>query len=259
MRKIELEERKKLQLDILLKVHKFCEQNKIIYFLSSGTLIGAVRHNGYIPWDDDIDIAMPRPDYERFMGNFQDENLVAKDYKHDRSWPYLFAKVYDRRTIQFEKFVDYKDLGVNIDLFPIDGISSNSFMREIIYKFMTWEVFVAWHRIAPISGKYSGFRCIEKILSYMFPIKLMIKLRRKLIEQFCYESSKFVSSLSTTTERRTCFKEWFEGVVQLPFEGYLLNAPIGYHDWLTTVFGDYMTLPPVEKRHLHNVEAYWKD
>lgn len=259
MRKIKLEERKKLQLEILLKVHEFCEQNNITYFLSSGTLIGAVRHKGYIPWDDDIDIAMPRPDYEKFMNIFKDENLIAKDYKRDKSWPYFLAKICDRRTLLIEKNVNYKDLGVNIDLFPIDGVSDNSLMREVIYRFMNFEVIIVWHRVTPIIGKVSVLRYIEKFISFLFPIKSIIKLRRKLIEKYSYESSKYVSSLSTTTERKTYKKEWFEEIIKLPFEGYMLNAPVGYHDWLRTVFGDYMTLPPVEERIIHNVEAYWKD
>lgn len=138
---IELKELKQIQLDILKYVHEFCVQNDIRYFLVYGTLIGAVRHQGYIPWDDDIDICMPRPDYERFLKLFNKNKsgYQVNAFELNDNFPYTFGKVEDLNTTFIEK-TDYSfPMGVNIDVFPIDGINNDAklikkqiFLRKII-------------------------------------------------------------------------------------------------------------------------------
>ena len=118
----DIHELRQLQMGILDHVHAFCEANGLTYFLSSGMLIGAVRHGGYIPWDDDIDIYMPRCDYERFLQIYSDPSGVyrAIDPQRDPKYYYTFAKVIDQRTLMLEKEVKGYEIGVYIDIFPLD-------------------------------------------------------------------------------------------------------------------------------------------
>lgn len=124
MKKIETEEMKKLELDMLIDVAKFCDENDIRYYLSGGTLLGAVRHKGFIPWDDDIDISMPRPDYLKFVSTYNGSSefyQVQSIENNDKYWR-TFAKVFDTRTYLKEDAIRMpKDgNGVFIDIFPID-------------------------------------------------------------------------------------------------------------------------------------------
>lgn len=118
----------------LLKIFiDFCDKNKLTYFLVGGTLLGAIRHKGFIPWDDDIDVAMPREDYDKFIvlasKHFtKDKDVFFQNYRTDKYYPYVFSKLRDSNTTFIEKIYKHVDMnhGVYIDIFPIDGISKNS-------------------------------------------------------------------------------------------------------------------------------------
>ena len=118
---INVEELKHIQLDMLSDIAEFCEQNNIKYFLAYGTLIGAIRHKGYIPWDDDIDICMPRPDYDKFLSlyNKKDSAYKAVAFELDENYKLPFAKVNDTRTVMWETMYDQDVFGVYIDVFPL--------------------------------------------------------------------------------------------------------------------------------------------
>ena len=125
MRELELEEIRNIQLDILKRVAGFCEEHCLRYFLYHGTLIGAIRHKGYIPWDDDIDIARPRPDYEKFINTFNgyDENLTVYDCTQNKKYNYLVAKVSYKKSLLLEYTnISFNDMGINIDIYPLDGL-----------------------------------------------------------------------------------------------------------------------------------------
>ena len=123
----DIQELRNIQMAILDNVHQFCEQHHLLYFLSSGTLIGAVRHKGYITWDDDIDIYMPRADYERFLQLYQDSQGIFKaiDPNRDSDYYYTFAKVIDTRTLMIEKETKGFEIGVYMDIFPVDYVTDN--------------------------------------------------------------------------------------------------------------------------------------
>jgi lipopolysaccharide cholinephosphotransferase len=134
MKKIENDELKELQLDMLKNVAEFCKERGIQYSLAFGTLLGAVRHKGFIPWDDDIDICMPRPSYDRFVQEYEDSEGIYEclTFEKDNKFLFPFAKVSDRRTVALEqaRFVDkYSKLGVNIDIFPVDGARTDDLFQ----------------------------------------------------------------------------------------------------------------------------------
>lgn len=119
MKEMTLQELHEVQLAMLDAVDNYCRLNHLRYSLGGGTLLGAVRHHGYIPWDDDIDIMMPRPDYEKFMRYFKHEYYKLYDYRTDDTCGFSFAKLIDTRTIVQEYTITYS---VFIDIFPIDGL-----------------------------------------------------------------------------------------------------------------------------------------
>ena len=137
MKKIEdIQELRQIQMGILDEVHQFCEQHGLRYFLSSGTLIGAVRHRGYIPWDDDIDIYMPRQDYEQFLLTYTDAKGIyrAINPATEPHYYYTFAKVVDQRTRMVEKETEGYEIGVYLDIFPVDYVTDNLSRRERVFR-----------------------------------------------------------------------------------------------------------------------------
>jgi len=142
MKSVNVNELREIQLSILDSVAEFCEKNNIKYFLAYGTLIGAVRHKGYIPWDDDIDIIMPRTDYEKFINDF---NNFSNDYKvytvNNTEWfPFPYAKVSYENSIIKELSDNMKNhnIGINIDLFPIDGVPKDEKLIKKHLRRLQW-------------------------------------------------------------------------------------------------------------------------
>ena len=128
MKEIGIEELKRIQIGILKHLDAFCNENNLKYFMCGGTLLGAVRHKGFIPWDDDIDIMMKREDYDKLIELYpknDNSNFKLFSYELDKSFPYPFAKMDDFRTIFEEEINDSYKIGVNIDIFPIDYITED--------------------------------------------------------------------------------------------------------------------------------------
>ena len=134
MKEITIEERKTISLEILSEIHDFCEKNNICYFLDYGTLLGAVRHKGYIPWDDDIDISMKRDDYERFLKTFCSSKYEIANYRDKKFFAIQFSKVYDKKT--FGILLDKINLnyGVAVDVFPLDEIPEQDNEQKVILR-----------------------------------------------------------------------------------------------------------------------------
>lgn len=265
MRKIELEELKQIQLQILDEVVAFCDKHQIRYFLMAGTLLGAVRHQGYIPWDDDIDIGMLREDYERFLELYSKEQGDYYIYTH-RLKPkctFPFMKVCLKNTLVKEELLGTdEEYGINIDIFPIDSISSKDggeVVREILSLLRQRHLKVAnlsayWEK----RDKLFLVRAILKgALSFISYEKIFTKIDLILQKEAKYSSTYKGNILWGYGERELVNPNIFEKFVQVTFEGKQYLAPEKYDDWLTAVYGDYMQLPPAEKRvSNHTIEAF---
>ncbi|WP_281522042.1 LicD family protein [Dubosiella newyorkensis] len=271
MIEIDLQQQKQIMIDILIKIDEFCNKNNINYFLADGTMIGAARHKGFIPWDDDIDIIMPRPDYELFIKKFPGsyENLsLATPY--DEFPLYYYVKVYDRRTLKIEE-IDYgihKPFGIDIDVFPIDGESDryDRFIKDFYKRKKILDTYcriIAYRDNRECSFKQKIKNIVVETWKKMFApdIKDLIKKYNRLATKYDYNSSAYVGELSVyggKTSRHK--KEIFNDYALVEFEGYKFRAPIDYKTYLTDKYGDYMKLPPENERITHhNYKAYWKD
>lgn len=267
MERIGKEDLIKTQLNILKKVASFCQERKINYSLYGGTLLGAVRHKGYIPWDDDIDISMPRPDYERFIREFHligDPNLKIHDPTVDKNYPYPFIKVSDERTLFVESSEINYALGVNIDIFPIDGLPiSEKKLNALMKRSTFYRGLIDMKRIKIRKDREihkNLFLIISRTLLYMIPIRFLIKQIHKLTTQYDYEYSSFIGNIVWGYgSKERCMKAFYNDYTFLEFEGDYFQTMSGYDGYLTNVFGDYMQLPPKEKQMAHHsYDAFYK-
>ena len=255
----------KQELEILIKFAKYCEKYNLRYFLAYGTLIGSIRHKGFIPWDNDVDVVMPRPDYDQFMKLVKEENIGeyfrVLDYHDVHTFP--FAKVIDTRTKLSEKYLITDTLGVYIDVFPLDGMPDNEKKRKrlekkaaIYYKLYAF----ANYRFGEGSTKLKKF-----VKNVMYPFSRLISSKwiceklDKLCEKYPYDQSEFVTNIVWGYLPSECIsKEVFEAVDEGEFEGHFFKIPKGGGKWLNRIYGDYMKLPPEEERIIHYFEAEWK-
>jgi len=259
MKKIDdIQELRQIQMGILDEVHRYCEAHGLRYFLSSGTLIGAVRHKGYIPWDDDIDIYMPRKDYEAFLQSYSDPNGIyrAINPATESHYYYTFAKVVDQRTHMVEKETEGYQIGVYMDIFPVDYVTEDLQQRQQVFK--QKKLLYKIRRC-----KISNTNPLQSRLAYLvykcWPMSVK-QIERKIRNLIVLEEA--TSTVCNMTEAGPSIKGCFpaddiSSAVDIEFEGKTYKTMIGYKDYLQRTYGDYMTLPPVEQRVTHHFEAYW--
>ena len=264
MKELTPEEHKRVELDILLAIADFCDKNNLTYFLAYGTLIGAIRHKGFIPWDDDIDIQMPRADYNKFMETFSHEYLTAVIPGTTMS-KHSFLKVIDTRTVKKEPFLRYKAgaLGVDVDIFPIDGAPDDEAEYETWYGELTgiYSSFnLAVQSITPGNIKHNIKLALTKprLKKPSFYLEKAAEMHSK----YPYGKSEYAAAVESSFNGKgnRVPRRCFIGSVDVEFEGHMLRAPICYHRVLTALYGDYMQLPPADKQVTHHTnKAYWKD
>lgn len=262
MRKIDIDELKKLQINILDEVHSCCMRHNINYWLDSGTLLGAIRHNGYIPWDDDIDIGMLRPEYEKFRKVFNQENdrykfVCAED---DNDYCYAFGKVLDTETILYEPDLQGKKIAVNVDIIIYDNAPDDD--KEVA-KMYRKRNFYRGCNIArsqkndtiPGIKRRIAFKILNIVLR-PFPKNFFALKMSQNAQKYKDVDTKRVGSF-TCYAVFACEKDIFASFTDHIFEGKDYKIPIGYERWLKTIYGDYMQLPPAHKRvSTHVFEAY---
>lgn len=254
-------------LDILTNVDEWCEAHGLRYYLIYGTLLGAVRHKGFIPWDDDIDIAMPRKDYEIFMTTFNESQKNSR-YKainiNNKKGYYLqFGKVIDTTTLLIEHLNGGIDLGVYIDVFPLDNLCSSNCSscdleeaQRLIKKLKPFKDIMN-AKLHPWDKKRTLLRNIIATVISCIPITKQFIIRK--IEQLArtYENVKSPEYVGVVVfniyrGREILKNEWFKEIKRMEFEGREFNVPIGYDAILTRTYGDYMTPPPIKDRKSHH-------
>lgn len=264
----DLEELKRIELDIMKKVHAFCVENHIRYVLTYGTLLGAVRHGGFIPWDDDIDIHMLRDEYDRFLELFpkwgeKNDLGIVSSHTAGNEFPRDIVKVYDTRTLLVER--DYKNqcrMGVYIDIWPLDKVPLESSVGDKI-----------WLRRIELVKRVS---LASDILTDKDSFRTISLPKRAFIRMFGhFDSKKLVLCQEKLSRKRNDLKDALYISFQAnkrfykygdlfpaklhDFEDAKFFVPNDYHGILSLTYGDYMKLPPEEDRvPRHIQDVYWK-
>lgn len=266
MREVSNEELKQIAFEILSDVAKFCDDEGIQYYLACGTLLGAVRHKGYIPWDDDVDIAIPREQYERFVSTYRSDRFCISNHSIDPDYPYYFAKVFEPKTILIEDYVKPHNMGVYIDVFPMDGLPDDDAERKKHLKRIRWKKRLLSSKRCSLDMKID---LIHKIVRFFMKLMLLpvrtttlIDSLKKELMKYPYEEATDVGALADASLWGSMIKPKtvYDNPVKLPFETGEFWAPGDYKKALTIEYGDYMKLPPVENRvSRHAFEVYWRD
>ncbi len=274
MHEIDLEELKKIELELLIQFREICKIKGFRYTLAAGTLLGAVRHKGFIPWDDDIDVCMPRPDYDSFINYCKNNktpfNLVSKE--NVPGYGYLFAKLYAPYTVIKEEISNPNNvqMGVYIDIFPIDAMGKNWLLAQvdflkgaILKRFLVAKNWKKYFKSKTHSWYVEPIRFVFYLLSRFLSMKKMIKLLDKIYcrDDEYYKNSNLVGSISCEYNYRKIYpKSVFEDYIELPFEDEKFSCIKDYHIFLKSLYGDYMKLPPKEKQVSHHIfTAYYKE
>ena len=261
MKEMSFEETKQVELEILKHFAAFCDANGLRYFLAYGTLIGAVRHKGFIPWDDDIDVWMPRPDYNRLLEIFNSQNgryRVVNPY--EKISRHTFAKIIDTQTVKIEQMIDYSNGYIGIDVFPLDGEPSDEL------EFSKWYVKLQKqykrHSFFVIENKGGLKRkFLLPILKFVLRNKdIYLRKANKLHLKFPYQKCEYIGAVESVYNFKSnrYKREWFDESTEIDFEDTKFKVPVGYHKILTQMYGDYMKLPPKEKQVTHHSNnTFW--
>lgn len=253
MKEIKIEELRTIQMDILQNVHDFCIKHDIKYTLAYGTLLGAVRHGGYIPWDDDIDIAMLRPEYERFMREYKDDVYRFTECRLDKDVHIGFGKVEDTRTLVIEGG-NTKNLGVSIDVFPIDDLCDTyeDSVKYVKSHKWNWLIRKAKYRELSIVKSWSKKMAVALLKFICLPFSvhhLTLTNIEKAIKHTNLQS-KFVGLLCDVNinEGEIMERAIWSRYQLVTFEDRKYMAISDMNAYLKHVYGDYMKLPPKEQQ-----------
>lgn len=258
--------------EILKFIDEVCRKNNLTYYLAYGTLIGAIRNHGIIPWDDDIDIMMPRDDYERFVSLFKKQNPILNFKLYDkrliREYPHPIGRLSDvRYFLDFKNEKDY-GLGLFVDIYPLDGLGNDiKYAKKIVHK---------TSKLASLcfltSRKHFGRDNTNSLLKYIikFPAYLVAnslgndffyRKLKKYTYMNSYDSSKFIGDLNTSLDFKKnngFFSKKDFGTIEIDFEDGKYFAPSGYDEILKMLYGDYMTPPPEDQRETHHDYVAYK-
>lgn len=255
-----------VDMEIAKAVVSICDKHNLTYYMLGGTMLGAIRHGGFIPWDDDIDLGMPRDDYERFLELAPVElpkHMKVTNYRNDPNYMYYITRVQDTETKVIEERIgnENKYTNASIDIFPIDGTPNNRLLRKFYY------FRVLFHR-ALMSLCYKDSidtkrkrGALEKLLIWVMvripvnkitsPYKQKCKID-KLLRKQKLAGSKYIGNIMGAYRTREIVPaEYYGEGAYYPFEDTQFRGLVKYHEYLIDTYGDYMQLPPEDKRKTH--------
>lgn len=265
MRQLDMKEVQSCALDILVKIAEICESQNIRYSLAYGTLIGAIRHNGFIPWDDDIDLFMPRPDYEAFLDYLKvhpAEDLKVFNTETNKNYPFAITRISDMRYIIEESKYKNCGMGIFVDIYPIDGLGNSTEDAIQIYEqtrsLKDEMIYIATETHLPHRFLFtSPYKYIRHVYSKVRGSNYLLKKIENIVLRYNYNSCKYVGVPLWTWNNAIYKRAWFEEFINVPFEGYEFKSIKCYDEFLRLTYGDYMQLPPIEERIYHHAyKAY---
>lgn len=266
MKRIDDEELKYLQLEILKNVDTFCKNNNIEYSLAYGTLLGAIRHGGYIPWDDDIDIFMTRPNYDKFIQSYNGYSnyLYVISPEIDINYYAPYANVCDKRTILIEEGNTHTtEIGVKIDIFPIDAVPEDLYE----YEQMKGKIRGLKKNLWVKRTHFSQCHTLRSKLSWIYRRLLTINRSFSSIQEeiksiatsISFNDAVYCDNVVWDNVNARCEKKIYSCVTHVEFENNVFMSIREFDVYLRNKYGDYMKLPPESQRCMHhNFKAYWK-
>lgn len=258
----------KIQFEALKKIIEVCDKHHLTYYLFGGSCLGAIRHQGFIPWDDDIDIAMPRPDFDKLMAlkNEFGYPYFLQNMHTDRKYALTFAKLKHSKTAQIETVFQTTKMhhGIWVDIFPLDGMATK--LPKNNRPFKSWKAGWLWFRwffsyvpnamsIPKFNKSFFMSLGINLLGLFLWPLNLF-NWNSKSIEKSCkkikYEDAVLVGPFMTVYLSRDVFpKDYFGEGVEGTFEGMKVRLPSKHHEYLTQIYGDYMKPPPKKRQTGH--------
>lgn len=251
---------------IVKEVINICDRNSLMYYMLGGTMLGAIRHKGFIPWDDDIDLGMPRKDYEKFLEIAPKElsgRMRIVNYKTDSDYHYYITRIQDVETkvieVRYEK--EGKFTHVSIDIFPLDGTPNNCFIRRLYcFRLMMHRAMMSLHykdgidrerkrgfvekamlatlRILPTDRMFNAYRQKEKV--------------DKILKRYDMCKSDFTGNMMGAYRTKELIPTvWYGSNTFYEFEGIMMRGITEYDKYLSRLYGDYMRLPPEDSRKVH--------
>lgn len=258
------EELRRLQLselEILLEFKQICDANNLKYFITAGTLLGAVRHKGFIPWDDDIDVAMPRDDFNKLSEICKSQladGFYYQDSYTEKNYPYFFAKIRKANTEVYEPCLEAVDIrkGQYIDIFPLDVCPKNPTAAKNYFK-LIW--LLTWCYMGKVNRNFvCGYTRLQSKLAYSILKALPLKTIRGLRDQIAVLPGKLGKPKVLCTvggahgyPAESYLLEWFSNSEEMEFEGICFTAPKGWHEILSNMYGDYSKPPKDSERRGH--------
>lgn len=249
---------KKMQtklLEMLLVFQQFCEKYNLRFYLIGGAAIGAVREHGFIPWDDDIDVIMPRPDYDKFhelWPIYGDEKYLLCKTNEKVNYHHSSSSLRDPQTTFICKYNQYSDIchGIALEFGPIHATPDSKILQFIQ---ICWGgIFALFNnqRLPNNTGRF--IREATKIAYFLIPSKRIQDriwmLAEREMSKYSWKNCIYVKELWGKTSFYNFPKEWFDTAVYFNFEGYKMPLMAGYHEYLSLIFGDYMKRPPIPER-----------
>lgn len=249
-----------IQLEMLVEVDRICNKCGIRYNIIAGTLLGAVRHRGYIPWDDDADVALIRPEYEKFRKAcriyLDKSRFYFQDHRNTKGYRWGYGKLRRKDTLflrEHQEHMPYKQ-GVFIDIFPLDGVPDNYILRSI----KNFECFcvrkILWSKVGMEAENIFWKRQVYRILNRV-PERKVLRYFDKMVRRANGEDTRMVRILlfPTPNDEWGYYRCWYENSTDTVFEGKVFRGIKDYDSYLNFKFGNYRKLPPKEERKTHPV------
>ena len=261
-------ELKKCQMEVLDNIHNYCVAQNLRYYMVYGTLLGAVRHQGYIPWDDDVDIAMPRDDYEFLLENYNKNNMSDScviSIKNNKDYYLEFAKAYHVKTVLVEHVYNPIEIGAYIDIFPIDNMPDEvEEARQLLNRVQKIGKALRKKSYIPAASEKKNIKVFAHTLFRICVISSRYNLIDKINRlgktyQFQKTAHAAIAVGGFSSLKEYVPSIWYGEPKLIRFEDKSFYAPAHAHELLKQWYGDYMTPPPEEQQKSHHgFVAYWK-
>ena len=260
MKELSLQEMKEIEFDILKELDSFCKKNNIRYFISHGTLLGAIRYKGFIPWDDDIDVLVPREDYKRLISIYKDnENYHLYSYEKDHSFLFPYAKLVDMQTVKDESSYDNGvRLGLDVDIFPLDAWSDDLEEAKRESAYIQMNLFrLGLTKLRHPDSAQPLKRFVKGVAMAFCKMRGSEHYLKNVMDQakkYNGSMTKYLGNKAWNVYKQKDIipADAFAEAIEIEFNGEKFPTMVGYDAFLSSLYGDYMPEPPKEKQKTHH-------